>query len=285
MAGDVTHWLYPTNERSRYRLVDPETRQETQVAPEELLPQIEAHPYREDAWYLSSGYRTMRHGDAVWLYAAGRQEIYALGRAARIRQDDREAWHVDLVWDLPSTRSLIGEPIQRGVFHQIPQSVCRADSTTRRVLSKWLRDKQFTVTDWDADDEAASPGDARTRVLAAIVRRQGQPKFRQQLLMAYGGRCAVTGETAEAVLEAAHIEPYMGRHSNVVGNGLLLRADLHTLLDLHLIGVGADSRLVVSRRLDKTSYVRMSGQSLHLPTSARARPSKRRLAVHLRGLI
>ena len=44
--------------------------------------------------------------------------------------------------------------------------------------------------------------DARERVLSSIVRRRGQPAFRQRLLAAYNGRCAITGCDVEAVLDA-----------------------------------------------------------------------------------
>jgi hypothetical protein len=40
-----------------------------------------------------------------------------------------------------------------------------------------------------------------------------------------------------AVLEAAHIDPYRGEGNNHPGNGLLLRADIHTLFDLNLLGI------------------------------------------------
>ncbi|MEO2018753.1 MAG: HNH endonuclease signature motif containing protein [Fuerstiella sp.] len=40
-----------------------------------------------------------------------------------------------------------------------------------------------------------------------------------------------------AVLEAAHIRPYRRPEDNDVQNGLLLRADIHTLFDLNLLGI------------------------------------------------
>ncbi|WP_447780741.1 HNH endonuclease [Stenotrophomonas riyadhensis] len=86
--------------------------------------------------------------------------------------------------------------------------------------------------------------DERHRVLAAIIRRRGQPAFRRALLDAYGSRCAVSGCDVVDALEAAHIRPYSGQSSNVVRNGILLRADLHTLFDLYLITVNPDTRLV-----------------------------------------
>lgn len=47
-------------------------------------------------------------------------------------------------------------------------------------------------------------------IFSQRVQRQGQPAFRAELLSRYDGKCVVTQETAEAVLEAAHIQPYMG---------------------------------------------------------------------------
>ena len=76
--------------------------------------------------------------------------------------------------------------------------------------------------------------DLRTRAHREITVRRGQKKFRKALFAAYRNRCAVTGSSVYFVLEAAHIDRYFGDHSNHVTNGLLLRADLHTLFDLQL---------------------------------------------------
>ena len=56
--------------------------------------------------------------------------------------------------------------------------------------------------------------DLRERALRAIALRQGQPAFRSDLMRAYAGTCAVTGYRTESVLEAAHISPYLGGHTN-----------------------------------------------------------------------
>ncbi len=74
----------------------------------------------------------------------------------------------------------------------------------------------------------ASLNDERERKLREIVERRGQPDFRKKLIVAYGGRCAVTSCDAPAALEAAHIIPSAGPQSHHVTNGLLLRADIHT---------------------------------------------------------
>jgi hypothetical protein len=84
----------------------------------------------------------------------------------------------------------------------------------------------------------------------------------------------VTRTAAEAVLEAAHIRPYRGPASNKVTNGILLRADVHTLFDLQLLAVFPATReIVISRRLSDTTYAAYSGIPLGQPTNPLTRPA------------
>lgn len=125
--------------------------------------------------------------------------------------------------------------------------------------------------------------DGRTRILAEVVRRQGQQGFRRRLLAAYKV-CAITGSHVEATLEAAHITPYRGKDTNHVTNGLLLRADLHTLFDLGLITVGAnDYRVRVSPVLNGTEYQAYSGKRIILPASNDKHPSRAALTEHMKS--
>lgn len=120
-----------------------------------------------------------------------------------------------------------------------------------------------------------SMDDARTKIAQSIVRRRGQAKFRAELLEAYGGRCAVTGCPVAAVLEAAHIKPYLGDHTNVVQNGLLLRADLHTLFDLKLLRIEPQSRtIVLGPALEGTEYWPLNGRPLAPTKGAADRPAQ-----------
>lgn len=116
--------------------------------------------------------------------------------------------------------------------------------------------------------------DARARVLREVVQRQGQAKFRKALITAYSGRCAITACPVTPLLEAAHITPYLGPDTNSITNGLLLRADLHTLWDLGLLAVAPDTETVwVSPQVNDPTYRVLEGANLTEPTNPDQRPS------------
>jgi putative restriction endonuclease len=82
-------------------------------------------------------------------------------------------------------------------------------------------------------------------------------------------------------LEAAHIHPYRGDETNHVTNGLLLRADLHTLFDLGKISVNVKGyTIIVSDLLRKTVYGKLHGADLHLPKNSTLRPNVEVLKKH-----
>jgi hypothetical protein len=116
--------------------------------------------------------------------------------------------------------------------------------------------------------------DGRTRVLREVVQRRGQRKFRDDLLKAYGGRCAVTGCPVVPLLEAAHITPYLGPDTNAITNGILLRADIHTLWDLGLLAVDPNTGEVwLSPEVDDPTYQMLAGQPLKHPLHPAQRPA------------
>lgn len=160
-------------------------------------------------------------------------------------------------------------------------------------MAGWLRCSDEDATDWlkKFDGSASSDGplavelanttasitetgyfspaslkDEREKKLREIVERRGQPEFRNKLIIAYSGRCAVTGCDAVVTLEAAHIVPYTGLESNHVTNGLLLRADIHTLFDLVLLGIDPDSMIIsVASAIMTTVYAELDGKKILLP--------------------
>lgn len=137
--------------------------------------------------------------------------------------------------------------------------------------------KKVSLPDYDPANEA----DGRTRTLQAMWQRQGQGTFRKQLLDCYNGRCAITLCDVSNALDAAHINSYRGPHTNHPQNGLLLRADIHNLFDLHLITIDVDKLTVlISPKLKGTVYESLAGTALSLPDDAELRPHTDALKAH-----
>jgi tetratricopeptide (TPR) repeat protein len=138
--------------------------------------------------------------------------------------------------------------------------------------------------DPDKQDYSATPdvNEAHRRILVEIARRQGQSKFRQTLLEAYDYKCAVTGFDAGEALEAAHIIPYSETENNDPTNGLLLRADIHTLFDLNMLVIHPE-KLMISLHPDlrKTQYQNLHNQKLRIPNVLEFRPNPEYLKTRL----
>jgi hypothetical protein len=125
--------------------------------------------------------------------------------------------------------------------------------------------------------------DGRQRVWRSIIARRGQSAFRDALMRAYEERCAVTGCSVQDVLEAAHIVPYRGPKTNAVSNGILLRADLHTLFDCRLIAIDPGRwTVIVSPQLRSSEYENLHGRQLRLPRNPSEMPSREALSVQRR---
>jgi putative restriction endonuclease len=113
------------------------------------------------------------------------------------------------------------------------------DAELNRVA--WLPDEEADQVGSNDDvNYVPQQGDRRKVVERQIRERRGQQQFRDGLRERYGDRCLITGCEVLAVLEAAHISPYRGEGDNHPANGLLLRADVHTLFDLDLLGIDPD---------------------------------------------
>ncbi|MGJ5819957.1 HNH endonuclease [Paludibaculum fermentans] len=175
-------------------------------------------------------------------------------------------------------------------FGQSFRQLRRLSSASGRLFrSVWFSGETRSLLDdsrrqLEIDDEfdPLDTTDARRRALTLIVRRQGRGDFRNALMAAYERRCAITGCQVESVLEAAHIRPYRGRHTNSVQNGLLLRADLHTLFDLHLLSVDPDScKVILAPGLRDSQYAELHGVPIRAPSYAAAQPCKQALGLHL----
>ena len=116
--------------------------------------------------------------------------------------------------------------------------------------------------------------------------RLGHGAFKALVIDAYGRRCAISGERTFPVLQASHIKPFSKRGPNLVSNGLLLRSDLHTLLDKGYMTLTKDYHLEVSKRIKEEFengkyYYGMHGKELaSLPAVAEDRPSPEFIEWH-----
>lgn len=118
------------------------------------------------------------------------------------------------------------------------------------------------------------------RILAAIMTRRGQPEFRAKLLAAYDSRCAITGCNAIEALEAAHIIPFSEDQNYALSNGILMRADIHTLFDLFLMSI--DPRTSILRMAPglHSAYGELDGRRVTPPENQDAQPDPERLGKH-----
>jgi hypothetical protein len=85
----------------------------------------------------------------------------------------------------------------------------------------------------------------------------------------------VTGCEVLAVLEAAHLKPYRREEDNHPANGVLLRADIHTVFDLDLLGIKpATMRIELHPDIVK-EYGRFA--NAHLRCNGEQRPAREAL--------
>ena len=137
---------------------------------------------------------------------------------------------------------------------------------------------------------SAAPQNTEERryALRKVKQRLHQSSFREAVITAYRGRCALSGLPEQWLLDAAHI--ISDRHEQmgqpVVPNGLPLSKIHHAAFDRHLIGIDPDYRLHVSERLlDQRdgaileALKQLDGGILHLPPRARDYPDRDRLAL------
>ncbi len=176
--------------------------------------------------------------------------------------------------------------VAQGWSHQSVRGKGEDDAArASRLLSEIEYDHLRPPEDFAATFEPLEM-DERQIVQARSIRREGQGAFRSRLLDAYGRRCAITGERTEPVLDAAHIQDYLGPRSNHVQNGLLLCKELHALFDIGMITVTPEYRVSVSPRLhaqwkNGRRYYQFDGKELSkLPDASPDRPSVKALIWH-----
>jgi putative restriction endonuclease len=120
---------------------------------------------------------------------------------------------------------------------------------------------------------------------ATVKARLHQASFRDAVLTAYGGRCAISRlPEPRLLLNAAHIvmdaDEQLGQP--IVSNGLPLTKIHHAGFDANLIGIDPDFRIQVSDRLLEIhdgSFLELglkgiAGQVIQLPRRSEDRPDR-----------
>jgi hypothetical protein len=250
--------------------------------------------YREEHWNDKRdalwNVRSLRPGDII-LANQGRTRILGVGIVQApgyvYRPDRGKQRHtVKVAWD-PTRTKVLDPPGPRwlSTVHPVSEADYRswfgaAVTLDQHGPAQPVLEAQEALAEAQGAFDPSSIEDARERVMGSIVRRRGQHAFREALIQRYEGRCLVTGCDVVAVLEAAHIVPYQGEETNHPENGLLLRADIHTLFDLGLLAVDEDFRVVVHSSLHGSSHGVLHGQRLLLPEDPQRLPSLAALATH-----
>lgn len=162
------------------------------------------------------------------------------------------------------------------------------------------------IADWSASDLAARIGfgmplastasaaaiplpPERRYALRLVSQRLHQATFREAVLAAYGGRCAISRLPERRLLDAAHIiadrDELLGQP--MVANGLPLSKVHHAAFDANLIGIDPDYRIHVSDELFamndgpmlEQGIKAMRGKILLMPERLVDRPDRDRLAA------
>ena len=128
----------------------------------------------------------------------------------------------------------------------------------------------------------------RRYALHLVKQRLHQASFRDAVILAYEGRCAVSGLPEQRLLDAAHIITDKNERLGqpIVPNGLPLSKIHHAAFDAHLIGLDPDYRLHVSERLLEQhdgpmleGLKELEGRKLRLPRREMDYPDRNRVAV------
>ena len=167
-------------------------------------------------------------------------------------------------WDISKFQTKLQTAISK--FGQSPGS--KSGNRTRRLLIHAPDQYQMLLGLFVAPKSKLNldiPDKEIEYAYTVIKRRLRDTKFRKKLMAAYEGRCAVSGTNVAAVLEASHITPYAISPSNKTTNGILLRADLHTLFDAALLKISKDYKIQVDPSLRDSEYWQFHQKTISLP--------------------
>jgi putative restriction endonuclease len=172
--------------------------------------------------------------------------------------------------------------IAPGRYHAIlPAFIGGWDSNQRKARIAFGLPEQHTLAPPATEIE-------RRYALRSVKQRLHQASFREAVIGAYRGRCALSGLPEPMLLDAAHIvedrDERLGQP--IVRNGIPLSKVHHAAFDAHLIGIDPDYKLHVADRLLAQNdgpmleaIKSLDGRAMRLPKRREDWPDQERLAV------
>jgi len=256
----ASHYLYPLNPKAAQKYYFRDERGNDYPTSFEGFMDCYDGARKAAEWGLSKCASRLKPGDYVWVYfAIPTKAIMAVGKVRQtpVPKKGVARTPVWIDWDIRLTTELQRRPIPYEAFEQrVQASVTPANERTLKVLNKWLGGSRIRTT---------RPVSRRVTFNAVQVeRRQGQPAFRQNLMLAFGNRCAVSGCATRDVLQAAHVTGVRAGGHHGVDNGILLRADLHNLFDRGLMVFDDKGRVHFDSSVTDREYRRLDDKSCPL---------------------
>lgn len=227
---------------------------------ETLRGRVEALSYVTICWTAGDA-----KGYTDWLpLAAFRREVSGVEQAHAVRGPKGGIYHARYEAKVHRTRAELDyrafpEPNERQDMALGVMAIEFSDSTRRLPVRAFWDDELVTPAYATIDLAESLPdprigNEHRARQMAEQLARPEQSRFRQALDLAYGYRCCISGCGVPAALQAAHLVSVVEGGPDKASNGLLLRADLHSLLD--------DRQLAIEPR---TGLVHFSREALNWP--------------------
>jgi hypothetical protein len=167
------------------------------------------------------------------------------------------------------------------------KGMSNASQTDRLVWNDFLRRPEAFAPSTDfvqtPPDYGGFAEGAGTNVAVQSVRRVGQDVFRQAILTAYQGRCALTGIDDRRLLNASHIVGWSedSAHRINLRNGICLGALHDRAFDRHLISFDSDWRLLIRKDVPMAARQALErGAETHLRMPERFLPDPELVARH-----
>ena len=196
---------------------------------------------------------------------------------------------------VPKTKSQLISGKFRGGFTQEVYEALKRDNSLLVQIAQLTLDQHFTSgLHQEILDSTGLSMELESSMSAKSSERRRDPKFRKEVLNAYGWKCSICAFDMglggqHFGLEAAHIHWWCFDGPDEVTNGLALCANHHKAFDLGAITVSEDYNVTVSGQLhglqSHHQYMgNLNGKQIYLPHSSSYYPSEDRLKWHRKNV-